>query len=333
MGIIVLIGSTGSGKSTLCNVLAGRRHNDHLCPVSEVFADAFDTTSNTIQCDDKVITMVNTPGFDDPSGNDTTNISNMVTVLKALGHIDILLVVINGQTPRLETSNIAMLLVFKAMFGDQFLKNTIFEITRWGYDQRSTKIRGRSKESEEQCLEQLNERLEALKLKPVGSKSVPGVFIDSLYNNSNEHELTMFNNERGKLLAHLEQSISLTCKDFTAVEIDGIKAQVAVVKHVAKLRLYADELERNIVLEKEAALMAVVRAAQEEERRRKEEEARLIAEELARQAAEVARIEEARRRAEEEARDLAEQYRIEEWARAEKAETTDRKATLVELLL
>jgi len=236
--------------------------------------------------------MVDTPGFDDPSGNDTAHIRNMVTVLKTIGHVDILMIVLNGQTPRLDRSNIAMLLVFKAMFGDQFLKNTVLEFTRWGYDDKSVKRRERSKVSEQHWLQQINTRLEDLKLKPADSKSVPGVFIDALHDTETEHEARMFRNERDKLLVHLEEAVSLKCTDFHAVpvEIDRIKAQV-------------EELERQIELEKEQARLAEEQARlaeegarEEEERRRIEEEARRVAEEQAHQAqvragqAEAARI-------------------------------------------
>ena len=63
-----------------------------------------------------------------------------MTKLKGLGHFDVLLIVINGQTPRLDRSTIAMLLIFKAMFGEGFLKNTVLEFSKWSYDDKSIKV-------------------------------------------------------------------------------------------------------------------------------------------------------------------------------------------------
>ena len=47
---VVVIGSTGTGKSSLCNILAGKSHDDDVFPVSAEMASCTNkTTGKTVE--------------------------------------------------------------------------------------------------------------------------------------------------------------------------------------------------------------------------------------------------------------------------------------------
>ena len=139
---LVVIGATGTGKSTLCNILAGRKHDDDsLFPVS---GDMSSCTNKTTAKDlhwrgirnDLPFTLVDTPGLNDPTpGKDSLNIAEMAEELKKMKHVNVFLIVFNGSNPRFDHSLIAMIKIFQGMFGSEFLvKNTVFEFTNWAHD-------------------------------------------------------------------------------------------------------------------------------------------------------------------------------------------------------
>ena len=86
------------------------------------------------------------------------------------------------------------------MFGREFVeKNTVFEFSNWAHDKKSVRRRGQDK-NEAHWMAELNRRLREL----VGSQGeVPAVFIDSLYDEEDDHELNKFEEEINKLKNYL----------------------------------------------------------------------------------------------------------------------------------
>ena len=138
---LLVIGATGTGKSTLCNILAGHKHDDiSLFPVSDKMSSCTNkTTAKDLYwrgIQDLPFTLVDTPGLNDPEpGRDSLNIAEMAEELKKMKHVNVFLIVFNGSNPRFDHSLIAMIKIFKGMFGSEFLlKNTVFEFTNWAHD-------------------------------------------------------------------------------------------------------------------------------------------------------------------------------------------------------
>ena len=185
---LVIIGSTGTGKSTLCNVLSGRKHNDEtMFPVSEKMDSCTNKTTAKLvnwRGGNFEFNLIDTPGLNDPEqGRDTINIAEMCDELKKLKSVNTFLIVFNGSNPRFDQSLIAMIRIFIGMFGPEFLeKNTVFEFSNWAHDRKSIRRRGQDK-NEAYWTAELNNQLRA----KVGCKSqVPAVFIDARYDDDDD---------------------------------------------------------------------------------------------------------------------------------------------------
>ena len=131
--VVVVLGKTGSGKSSLCNVIAGKDHDD------EDFLTSSDAKSCTQEVNtqnvkfagepDKPILLVDTIGFDDPDKSDRTDV--IAKVLKEkIDHVDTFVIVVNGQNDSLEASLLSMLEMFGEAFTDAFWKHVVVVFTR-----------------------------------------------------------------------------------------------------------------------------------------------------------------------------------------------------------
>ncbi|GMH60122.1 hypothetical protein TrRE_jg10507, partial [Triparma retinervis] len=144
---IAVIGSTGVGKSTLINALGGLKKDFNTPypsgrprpPPFKRGAGARGVTTKSsavkIEFDDlHQVTIIDTPGLNDPDGNDSKNIAEMVDTLKREKYVNAFVVVMNGQAPRIDKPTQDMLTIFSMCFGVEFMSNIIFVYTRWRQD-------------------------------------------------------------------------------------------------------------------------------------------------------------------------------------------------------
>ena len=114
---LLVVGKTGSGKSSLCNVLSGYSFNADLFEVSAESRSCTQKTNfrNVFFNGDsmKPISIIDTIGFDDPNKDtDATIISDLVVKLKNdCDYVNLFLITVIGQDPRLDGSLIGMLKV------------------------------------------------------------------------------------------------------------------------------------------------------------------------------------------------------------------------------
>merc|ERR1712126_47618 len=273
---LLVIGATGTGKSTLCNVLAGRKHDDgSLFPVSDAMSSCTNkTTAKNLLwrgIRDLPFTLVDTPGLNDPEpGRDSLNIAEMTEELKKMKHVNVFLIVFNGSNPRFDHSLIAILKIFQGMFGNEFLKqNTVFEFTNWAHDRKSKRRRGITK-NEDYWKDELNKKLREL----VGcSSDIPAVFIDACHDPEDEEEVDTFQREMSKLQSYLQTFPPYECKDFKAVktELDKMAAEKENLEgENRKLEDEVGELEDKLAAEKEKMEKEKKKLEEDMEKRKKE---------------------------------------------------------------
>ena len=116
-----MLGASGVGKSALCNTLAGKDPHADLFPVSaKMDPETLHVRSKTVQWrrwGPKMI-LIDTPGVVEAS----QNIEAIVTKVKRVGYVNMFLVLINGQNPRLDKSVSNMLKYIRVMFGSRFVQ-------------------------------------------------------------------------------------------------------------------------------------------------------------------------------------------------------------------
>jgi len=169
---IVIMGQSGVGKSSLSNVLAGCE------PSNEEEECFFPVCSGTDSCTNETsiasapflgkwgnesygeVTLVDTPGFGDSSGDDTPLLTNMIEVLKnELGDANLILICQTGNG-RFNPSTIAMLLELESMFGRERLwENVMLEVTKWAFDAKSIADRERQGITEEKTCQDINDHI------------------------------------------------------------------------------------------------------------------------------------------------------------------------------
>ena len=131
---IVLLGESGSGKSSVGNFLLGRDPES-----SPSFKASTGTKSCTLQTKEIIGTwlgngnlcaIVDTPGMNDSDNRDTEHMRNIVNFLKEISFVNCFLLVRNGCNPRMSFSFKRMLSTFELTFGRRFWEHTAINITR-----------------------------------------------------------------------------------------------------------------------------------------------------------------------------------------------------------
>ena len=97
--------------------------------------------------------LIDTIGFDDPDNDvDANIIAELVLKLKNYcDHVNLFIIAVNGQNPRLDASLIGMIRIFEGMFGENFWSQVVLVFTRLPMDSKSLKKREKNnKKSDEQ---------------------------------------------------------------------------------------------------------------------------------------------------------------------------------------
>merc|ERR1711892_1486226 len=284
---LLIIGKTGTGKSSLCNVITGHDMDSDIFPVS---AKAVSCTQSTQFANvnfnanvGRPISLIDTIGFDDPKKDkDADIIGELVHQLKNnCDYVNLFMIAVNGQNPRLDGALMGMIRIFEGMFGQEFWKQTVIVFTRIPMDVNSVKKRKRiNKQSDEDLAKKY---LKVVENEFPNGNGLQYLFMDACYdtgeddtddteNDADPAEKKAFNNAMEILWKLLSKSPRLTTSKVKEVETENKKLKMAIAEK---------EKEQQLILAKWERKQQEWKDAQENLKKQWEEEQRMAAEEQA----------------------------------------------------
>ena len=209
---ILILGETGTGKSSLCNVLAGRKPTSDLFPVSQ--GTVSHTQKNVYQSipfggDEKFyVTAIDTKGFNDSNKTiDMDVVAEFIASLKrrCVG-VNVFGITINES--RLDGPIVEIMKLFAELFGDDFWQHCILIFTKYSMDAKTKHKRKQNRGSDDIISDQdfANTFKNNLSKKIPHAKSLPYVFLDSWYDKENSQETNCFKDDLNILTKQLEES-------------------------------------------------------------------------------------------------------------------------------
>ena len=236
---MLIVGKTGTGKSSLCNVVAGKAHDADLFPVSPEAQGCTDTTTfgnvffNANR--EKPVSLIDTVGFDDPERDaDATIISDLVIKLRTkCDYVNLFVIAVNGQDPRLDGSLIGMLRIFEGMFGAKFWSQAVIIFTRLPMDSRSI-------ESRKRITKQTDAQLAAKYIKTVQEKFPRGKglkyhILDSCRDTSDREEEETFQKGMQELWKMVKRAPPLDTEDVNKVKTESMKLKLEIEEKEKRL--------------------------------------------------------------------------------------------------
>ena len=132
-------------------------------------------------------------GFDDPdSDTDITIIAELVTTLKNnCSNVNLFGIAVNGQSPRLDGSLVAMIKIFEEMFGDDFWRQCVIIFTRMPMNEKEKERRLKASRKSDNDFARDYVR-EVTNKFPRASQSLRHVFMDVAFDEKDASETGAF---------------------------------------------------------------------------------------------------------------------------------------------
>jgi len=220
---LLVIGKTGTGKSSLCNVLTGNLPNAKAFPVSSKATTCTQETTfaNADFCGvpSKPLSIIDTIGFDDPTkDHDAKIIADLVLQLQQnCDYVNTFVMAVNGQNPRLDGSLLQMIKIFEKMFTAKFWDQVVVVFTRLHMDQPSIERRLEENEGNADDILAKAYLAEIERLFGVETSRINYLFLDSQYRRTDVNEVQAFFNHSESLYDHLMTMPGLPTSEITTV--------------------------------------------------------------------------------------------------------------------
>ena len=236
---LLVIGKTGTGKSALCNRISGQKFDSDIFPVSGEAVSC--TQSTALGCinfngdTEKLIGLIDTIGFDDPNNDtDIRIITELVGKLKnECSYVNLFGIAVNGQSPRLDGSLVAMIRIFEEMFGEQFWKQCVLIFTRMPMDRKAK--RKREKTSGKSDDDVAHAYVKEVEKKFPNGRGLQFLFLDACFDDEDEDEDAAFKTSMDSLYEMLT----------TAPKLHTIDVNEKVNSEHGKLKKRIEESEKQ----------------------------------------------------------------------------------------
>jgi len=210
---LLIIGKTGTGKSSLCNRIAGFPANADIFPVSSEATSCTQSTQfGNIKFDgnpERIMSLIDTIGFDDPNNDtDVKIIAELVDKLKnSCDYVNLFAIAVNGQAPRLDGSLVAMIKIFEEMFGEQFWNQCVLLFTRVRMDKKEKRMRLKNTGKSDDDI--ARDYLKVVESKFLKGGSLNYLFLDACYDEEDEEEEAAFKEAMENLYTMVEKAPKL----------------------------------------------------------------------------------------------------------------------------
>ena len=264
---LLIIGKTGTGKSSLCNVITG---NAYDAPIFQVSSSASTCTQRTQFAEanfnnnkERPISIIDTIGFDDPDKDDDAQIiAELVDKLNnACDYINLFVIAVNGQNPRLDGSLIAIIKIFEGMFTEQFWKQVVIVFTRMPMDKKSVQKR-------EKINDLTDEKLAQNYLKEIEKRFHKGInlkylYLDACYDAEDGEERNALKSGLEQLYQELNSSPNLATLHVRQVETTSAALKRQIAQKEEDRRRAEEEFHKELRSIRENHQLTMVQKEQE----------------------------------------------------------------------
>lgn len=248
---ILLIGSTGNGKSTLGNFIVNP-DKDHIFGDHQTFKTArtnmpetqiVESSSFSVKLErvEDQLTVIDTPGIFEDEDKDIQHMMNIIKSLHSVGQIRACLLVVRFSS-KIDTPYKSSVKYYSKLLPGVFEKNLITVVTDYASDERSKSLRALQGIDEEQVKSNIVTEIVSVS----GISHTPKLFTIDCLPITND-EFTVSRHSRDDIIRHIFSFKCVSTRDLKVAKTDSILAadKVAIARLEGEVTAYEERLEQS----------------------------------------------------------------------------------------